>query len=89
MRLDSKNRPFRGIAMQFMLVEEAIQLIEMEYAEMPGLSLTFWQAQRLWNLSDELCERALGTLVKNGFLTMGGDDAYVRPTVIHRGKNAA
>jgi hypothetical protein len=63
--------------MRFMHVEEAVQLIEMEYAEMPGLSLTSWQAQRLWNLSEELCERALAALVKTGFLNLTGDGAYV------------
>ncbi len=40
----------------------------MEYHELPALSLTFWQAQRLWNLSEELCERALQSLVREKFL---------------------
>jgi hypothetical protein len=59
-------------------VEEAAQLMQMEYAEMPGLRLTFWQAQRLWNLSDELCQRALATLTGSGYLARTPDGAYVR-----------
>jgi len=39
-------------------IADAVELIRMEYAEMPGLSLTFWQAQRLWNLSEEVCQCA-------------------------------
>jgi hypothetical protein len=61
-----------------MPVEEAVQLIEMEYAEMPGLRLTFWQAQRLWNFSDDLCDRALSALLRTGFLMRTSDGTYVR-----------
>ena len=45
--------------MEFIELEDALELIRMEYAEMPGLQLTFWQAQRLWNLPSELCASAL------------------------------
>ena len=64
--------------MQFMSIAEAVELIQMEYAELPELRLTFWQAQRLWNLSEELCERALTALIASGFLTRTADGAYVR-----------
>jgi hypothetical protein len=64
--------------MQFMQVSEAVELIQMEYAEMPALRLTFWQAQRLWNLSEELCERALTALIASGSLARTPDGAYVR-----------
>ena len=57
---------------------DVVQLMAMEYAEMPELKLTFRQAQRLWNLSSELCERALGVLIGSGFLTRTPDGAYVR-----------
>ena len=60
--------------------DEAIQLIEMEYAEMPGLKLTFWQAQRLWNFTEDVCDQALRALVRNGFLRRTADGSYVRPT---------
>jgi hypothetical protein len=64
--------------MSFLQVDEACELIRMEYAEMPELKLTFWQAQRLWNLSEELCERALTALIRSGFLARTADGSYVR-----------
>ena len=64
--------------MPFIRLDEAIELMKMEYAEMPDLKLTFSQARRLWNLSDELCERALTALTRSGFLTRTGDGAYTR-----------
>lgn len=65
--------------MQFMNVQDAVALIRMEYDEMPGLQLTFWQAQRLWSLSEELCDRALTTLIGTGFLMRTPDGRYTRP----------
>ncbi len=59
-------------------IDDAVELIRMEYAELPGLRLTFWQAQRLWNLSEELCQRALGSLTESAFLARTTDGAYVR-----------
>lgn len=64
--------------MQFMPIIEAVELIQMEYAEMPELKLTFSQAQRLWNFSDDLCERALTALMASGFLARTPDGSYVR-----------
>jgi hypothetical protein len=64
--------------MPFMPVCEAVQLIQMEYAEMPDLKLTFRQAQRLWSLSAELCERSLTSLVGSGFLMVTSSGFYVR-----------
>ena len=59
-------------------VDEAVELMQMGYAEMPGLRLTFWQAQRLWNLSQEQCEQALQALTRSGFLVLTTDGEYVR-----------
>jgi hypothetical protein len=64
--------------MRFMPVHDAVALIQMEYAEMPELRLTFLQARRLWNLSEELCERALTQLLVSGFLGRTPDGSYVR-----------
>jgi hypothetical protein len=64
--------------MSFVHVDDAVQLVQMEYAEMPGLTLTFWQAQRLWNLPVELCEQTLTALTTSGFLTQTPKGAYVR-----------
>ena len=60
-------------------VDRAAHLIRTEYDEMPGLQLTFWQAQRLWNLPEELCDGALAVLVTSGFLVRTHDGRYRRP----------
>ena len=71
-----------------MPITDAVELIQMEYAEMPELRLTFSQAQRLWNFSEELCERALTSLIGSGFLVRTPDGSYVRrsglPTSVER-----
>jgi hypothetical protein len=59
-------------------IEDAMQLIRMEYAELPELKLTFWQAQRLWDLPSDVCARALATLMESRFLARAGDGSYVR-----------
>jgi len=60
------------------LVDHMIELMQMEYAEMPALRLTFWQVQRLWNLSQEQCGQALRALTASGFLVLTTDGEYVR-----------
>ena len=65
--------------MVFMQVQDAMELIRLEYAENPELDLTFWQARHLWRLSDELCERALAGLVRSGFLIRTSQGGYARP----------
>ena len=64
--------------MEAVALEETRTLIRMEYHELPALSLTFWQAQRLWNLSEELCERALQSLVREKFLIMTSSGRFIR-----------
>jgi hypothetical protein len=64
--------------MHVMNFRDVIELMRMEYAEMPGLKLTFWQAQCLWNLSDDQCERALAALTAAGFLAQTREGAYIR-----------
>jgi hypothetical protein len=49
-----------------------------EYLEMPGLSLTRLQAQRLWGLDADVCGRVLDVLTQSGFLRRNGDGEYVR-----------
>ena len=53
-------------------------LVRGEYLEMPGLSLTFRQAMRLWNLDHERCRRVLEQLVQAGFLTETRHGLYRR-----------
>jgi hypothetical protein len=54
------------------------RLVRGEYLEMPGLSLTFRQAMRLWNLDHDRCRRVLEQLVRTGFLTESRHGLYRR-----------
>ncbi len=58
--------------------EDTLVRIRGEYLEMPGLSLTAAQAQRLWNLDRPTCEQALGSLVTSRFLSKTRDGSFVR-----------
>lgn len=49
-----------------------------EYLEMPGLRLTFPQAQRLWGLERTDCKRVLDALVEAKFLCVNPDGTYAR-----------
>lgn len=49
-----------------------------EYLEMPGLSPTARQAQRLWQLDEPTCRRLLGALVDQEFLTITPGGLYVK-----------
>ena len=60
-------------------VQRISDLMQMEYSEMPGLQLTFWQAQRLWNLTADVCDAALSGLLASGFLVRTRDGRYRRP----------
>jgi hypothetical protein len=52
-------------------VDDAAQLLRMEYVEMPGLALNAWQAQRLCSLSCEICDAALRMLLESGISAEG------------------
>jgi len=52
-----------------------------EYLEMPGLSLTLEQAQRLWALDRGTCSGVLSNLVRAGFLRRRSNGSYVRQGV--------
>src|SRR3954465_3907640 len=62
-------------------LREALLRIRTEYVEMPDLKLTARQAQRLWNLSTDVCDTALAVLVREGFLGRAVNGSYVRPGV--------
>ena len=49
-------------------VHELLQRIEGEYHEMPGLSVTARQAERLWGLDSATCSLVLTILVRRGSL---------------------
>jgi hypothetical protein len=52
--------------------------IRAEYLEMPGLSLTRAQAERLWGLDRAACEALLSALLESGFLRQTPRGGYVR-----------
>jgi hypothetical protein len=55
-----------------------LQRIEGEFLEMPGLQLTCLQAQRLWGLDGETCQRLLSWLVDRRFLCQTRRGMYMR-----------
>lgn len=59
--------------------EGLIARIQAEYHEMPGLSLTRTQAQRLWHLDEHTCRTVLTRLVATGFLYVTAKGHYTRP----------
>ena len=58
--------------------EHLTRRVRNEYLEMPGLSLTLGQAQRMWQLRLTDCEDLLGALVDSGFLARTPAGAFVR-----------
>jgi hypothetical protein len=58
--------------------EHLTRRVRNEYLEMPGLSLTVGQAQRMWQLRRSDCEDLLGALVDSGFLARTPAGAFVR-----------
>jgi hypothetical protein len=61
-----------------MRLESVLQRIRGEYLEMPGLTLTTAQAQRLWGLDRDTCASLLAALVDAKFLKTTRDGAYIR-----------
>jgi len=54
------------------------QRVKANYLDLPGLSLTVRQAQRMWGFDQEICERVLEGLAKEGFLLRSDDGQYRR-----------
>lgn len=61
-----------------MRIDDVLQRIQGEYAEMPGLRLTPAQAQRLWGLDRATCEELLRALVNDKFLSKTRDGSFIR-----------
>ena len=53
-----------------------LRRVWMEFVEMPCLSLTEAQAQRLFSLRADVCQRVLEGLIKADALTLGYDGRY-------------
>lgn len=60
--------------------DDVLRRIWAEYAEMPGMSLTVYQGQRLWGLERNTCAAALELLTAAGFLRKTSGDKYIRAT---------
>ncbi len=56
--------------------EQLLRRIRAEFDEMPCLRLTFGQAQRLFGLRPDVCERVLQTLVAEHTLTRAIDGRF-------------
>lgn len=59
--------------------DDMIRRIRGEYLEMPGLSVTESQAQRLWGLEAAFCRDLLHALVTAGFLVRTQNGTFVHP----------
>jgi hypothetical protein len=57
-----------------------LKRIRAEYLEMPGLSLTLEQAQRLCGVEQALCTTVLNALVDENFLCVKAGGNYARST---------
>ncbi len=64
--------------MEHISIAHTAQRIQGEYREMPGLSLTAHQAQRLWGLDENACHAILEALVDVRFLRRTPKGSYVR-----------
>ena len=58
--------------------EALVRRVRGEFLEMPGLSLTFSQAERLWGLEEDLCRRVITALVGTAFLRHTSTGTIIR-----------
>jgi hypothetical protein len=61
-----------------MRIDNVLQRIQGEFAEMPGLRLTPAQAQRLWGLDRKVCDQLLEALVQANFLSQTRDGSFIK-----------
>ena len=67
-----------GVLGRHVTVQDWLHLIRAEYLEMPGLSLTEAQVERMWNLAPDLAETLLQELQQARFLRLTKKGTYVR-----------
>ena len=60
-------------------MEDWVAMVKAEYFELPRLSLTRAQMQRLWGLDETLCDAIVGQLVLTEFLVEHEDGRIERP----------
>ena len=73
---DARSAPDRPLAAD--VKARMLERIRGEYHEMPGLTLTVKQAERLWSLDGQVCQEFLTVLVDDGFLCRKPNGAYRR-----------
>ena len=59
-------------------IHELTRRVQTEYTEMPGLSVTLVQAQRLLAVDEPTCAEVFKTLIKRGVLRRTVQGRYVR-----------
>ncbi|HJR60437.1 MAG TPA: hypothetical protein VJ813_13580 [Vicinamibacterales bacterium] len=59
-------------------IHDLTRRVRAEYGEMPGLSVTMPQAQRLWGIDRPTCALVFKTLVNQGVLRRTVQGRYVR-----------
>ena len=57
---------------------EAVTRVRDEFARLPGLAVTAEQARLVFDLDSDLCDRILGVLLAEGFLSRTAEGAYRR-----------
>ena len=67
-----------GSANAALVLSPAAERVRTEYRDMPGLSLTERQAQRLLGLEPATCQAVLEALLTAGFLRQTDHGRYVR-----------
>jgi hypothetical protein len=63
---------------QIMNIEHIATRIRTEFHEMPGLRLTLPQAQRLWGLAPDVCDRVVDVLIDRAVLQRCGTALRLR-----------
>ena len=66
--------------MNTFLDQRVLERLRAEYLEMPGMTLTIEQIQRLCGIEPSMCKSVLDALVKVRFLRLNSDGTYVRLT---------
>lgn len=59
-------------------IRTLLERVQAEYAEMPGLSVTLPQAQRLWAVDQATCEEVFSRLMSGGVLKRTTRGRFVR-----------
>lgn len=55
-----------------------LEQVQAEYTEMPGLSVTLPQAQRLWAADQATCEEVFDRLISRGVLRRTRKGRFIR-----------